>query len=151
MPRRAVIEFAKRDAARVRCEGDRMELILSVAELAHRRDKIKNFEIHVHFRPVLQGLSVRLVRDGTLQFSGRRLKTGPRVVLHSVLGKVLPEQQEYTLVSPKLMLDPRFQGLMVTQLVLEDGWLGLAIGPAHARRTAQRSPVPEVLSTPYVR
>lgn len=151
MPRRAVIEFAKRDAARLRCEGDRMELILSVAELAHRRDKIRNFEIHVHFRPVLQGLGVRLVRDGTLQFSGRRLKTGPRVVLHSVLGKVLPEEQQYTLVSPKLMLDPRFQGLMVTQLVLEDGWLALAIGPAHARRTAQRTSAPEVLSTPFVR
>ncbi|MEM8944802.1 MAG: hypothetical protein AAGD11_06425 [Planctomycetota bacterium] len=151
MPQRAIIHFAKRDAVRVQCEGDRLELVLSVAELSHRRDRIKNFEIHVHFRPVLSGLSVKLVRDGTLQFSGRRLKTGPRVVLHSILGKVLNEDREYTLVSPKLMLDPRFQGLMVTQLVLEDGWIGLAIGPAHPRRTAWRAPLPEVLSTPFVR
>lgn len=151
MPQKAIIHFAKRDAVRVQCQGDRLELVLSVAELAHRRDKIKNFEIHVHFRPVLNGLSVRLVRDGTLQFSGRRLKTGPRVVLHSILGKVLAEDQEYTLVSPKLMLDPRFAGLMVTQLVLEDGWIGLAVGPAHARRTAWRGPQPEVLPTPFVR
>lgn len=151
MPKKAIIHFAKRDAVRVQCQDDRLELVLSVAELAHRRDKIKNFEIHVHFRPVLNGLSVRLVRDGTLQFSGRRLKTGPRVVLHSILGKVLAEDQEYTLVSPKLMLDPRFAGLMVTQLVLEDGWVGLAIGPAHARRTAWRGPQPEVLPTPFVR
>lgn len=151
MPQRAVIRFAKRDAVRVQCDDDRLELVLSVAELSHRRDKIKNFEIHVHFRPVLSGLSVKLVRDGTLQFAGRRLKTGPRVVLHSILGKVLQEDQQYTLVSPKLMLDPRFAGLMVTQLVLEDGWIGIAIGPAHARRTALRSPTPEVLQTPFVR
>ena len=151
MPQKAIIQFAKRDAVRVRCEGDQLELVLSVVELAHRRDRIKNFEIHVHFRPVLSGLSVKLVRDGTLQFSGRRLKTGPRVVLHSVLGKVLNEDRQYTLVSPKLMLDPRFQGLMVTQLVLEEGWIGLAIGPAHPRRTAWRAAQPEVLATPFVR
>ncbi len=151
MPKRATIQFAKRDAARVKCDGDQLEVILSVAELAHRRDKIRNFEIHAHFRAVLNGLSVRLVHDGSLQFSGRRLKTGPRVVLHSVLGKVLPENQAYTLVSPKVMLDPRFKGLMVTQLVLEDGWLGMAIGPVHSRRVAVRAPRPDVLPTPFVR
>lgn len=151
LPRRAVIKFASRDALRVKCDGDRLELILSVAELAHRRDKIKNFQIHVHFRPRVSGLSVKLVRDGTLQFSGRRLKTGPRVVLHSIMGKLLVKGQEINLVNAKLMLDPRFAGLMVTQLVIEDGWIGLALGPASPRRTAWRAPTPEVLATPFVR
>ncbi len=151
LPRRAVIQFAKRDALRVQCDGDRLELVLSVAELAHRRDKIKNFQIHVHFRPQVSGLNVKLVRDGTLQFSGRRLKTGPRVVLHSIMGKLLVKGQEINLVNAKLMLDPRFAGLMVTQLVIEDGWIGLALGPASPRRTAWRTPTPEVLVTPFVR
>ena len=151
LPRRAVIQFAKSDALRVKCEGDRLEIVLSVAELAHRRDKIKNFQIHVHFRPAVRGLGVKLVRDGSLQFSGRRLKTGPRVVLHSVMGKLLPKNQQIDLVSAKLMLDPRFAGLMVTQLVLEDGWIGLALGPANPRRTAWRASMPEVLSTPFAR
>ena len=151
LPRRAVIKFASRDALRVQCDGDRLELVLSVDELAHRRDKIKNFQIHVHYRPVVNGLSVKLVRDGTLQFSGRRLKTGPRVVLHSIMGKLLVKDQEINLVNAKLMLDPRFGGLMVTQLVIEDGWIGLALGPASPRRTAWRASTPEVLSTPFVR
>lgn len=151
MPRRAIIHFAKRDAARVQCEGDQLELVLSVAELAHRRDKIKNFQIHVHFRPLLSGLSVKLVRDGTLQFSGRRLKTGPRVVLHSVIGKLLEQDHEITLLNAKVQEDPRLAGLMITQLVIEDGWIGLALGPAHPSRTAWRADTPEVLSTPFVR
>ena len=151
LPRRAVIEFARHDAIRVRCDEDRLELVMSVVELAHRRDKIKNFQIHVHFRPVLDGLDVKLVRDGTLQFSGRRLKTGPRVVLHSVIGKVLVKDQEINLVNAKMKTDPRLAGLMVTQLVIEDGWIGLALGPAHPRRTAWRSPIPDVLSTPFLR
>jgi len=151
MPRKAVIEFAARDTVRIECQGDRVELILSVAELAYRRDKIKNFRIHVHFRPVLSGLDVRLVRSGTLQFSGRRLKTGPRVVLHSIIGKLIEKDQEIHLINEKLLADGRLAGLMVTQLVIEDGWVGLALGPAHPRRTAWRVPVPEVLSTPFVR
>lgn len=151
MPSHAVIEFAKRDSVRVQCEGDRLELILSVKELAHRRDKIKNFQIHVHFRPQLEGMEVRLVRDGSLQFSGRRLKTGPRFVLHSILGKILAEDLAISVINEELMEDPRLKGLMVTQLVIEDGWIGLALGPAHLRRTALRSPRPEFLGTPFVR
>ena len=151
LPRHAVIEFAARDAIRVQCEGDRLHLVLSIAELAHRRDKIKNFQVHVYFRPLLNGLDVRLVRDGTLQFSGRRLKTGPRVVLHSIIGKLLAKGQEIQLLNPALIEDPRLKGLMITQLVLEDGWIGLALGPAHARRTAWRAPQPELIATPFVR
>jgi len=151
MPRGAVIEFARRDALRVQCDGDRLELVMSIAELAHQRDKIKNFQIHVHYHPRLSGLSVKLVREGSLQFSGRRLKTGPRVVLHSVMGKLFVKDQEINLVSAQRMLDPRFSGLMVTQLVIEDGWIGLALGPTTPRRTAWRAPTPEVLVTPFVR
>ena len=147
LPRGAAVEFAARDTFRVQCDGDRLELILNIAELAHRRDKIKNFQVHVHFRPVLSGLEVRLVRDGALQFSGRRLKTGPRVVLHSVIGKLLKKDQEIRLTNVKLLDDPRLAGLMVTQLVIEDGWIGLALGPAYHRRTAWRASLPEVLST----
>ena len=35
--------------------------------------------------------------------------------------------------------DKRYQGLMITQLVLEDGWVGLAIGPEINNRVAERS------------
>jgi len=149
--RRAVIEFAARDAVRILCDGDRLELILGIKELARGRDKIKNFEVHAFFRPVIQGLEVQLVRDGSLQFSGRRLKTGPRVVLHSVIGKLLPKDQKIDLLRAELGSDPRLAGLMVTQLEIEKGWIGLAIGPAHAKRTAWRTPQERLLSTPFAR
>ena len=35
--------------------------------------------------------------------------------------------------------DRHFEGLMITQLVLEDGWIGLAIGPESINRVAERS------------
>ena len=139
LPARASIQFADRDAIRVNCDGDRFELILTVKQLGHGRDKIKNFEAHAFFRPVVNGLEVKLVRDGTLQFNGRRLKTGPRVVLHSVLGKLLRKDQEITLIRSTLQSDPRLAGIMVTQLEVDNGWIALALGPAHPQRTAWRS------------
>lgn len=138
-PSRARVRFAKSDAVRVRCHDDRVELILSIAELAQGRDRITNVRVHAFFRPVVDGLSLKLVRDDTLQFDGRRLLTGPRIVLHSVFGKMLPKDQEIVILAPRVEGDPRFAGLMVTQLVIEDGWVAMALGPKSPERTAWRS------------
>ncbi len=151
LPMRTVLEFAARDAILIRCDGDCLQVILSIRELAHGRDKIRNFRVHVRFRPVLEGLDVRLVREGSLEFSGRRLKTGPRVVLHSVLGKLFAKDQEVRLLAGNLQGDPRLAGLMVTQLVIEDGWIALALGPIQAERNAWRSHARREASAPLVR
>jgi len=140
LQRRVVIEFAAHDAIQFKFDHDRLELILRIKELSRGRDKIKNFAVHVHFLPVVEGLDVRLVRDGTLQFAGRRLKAGPRFVLHSVFGKVIAKDQEIGLLALGTREDPRLSGLMVTQLVIHDGWVGLALGPHHPDRVAWRTP-----------
>jgi len=151
LPTRTVLEFAARDAILVNCGRDHFSLTLNIRELAHGRDKIRNFRVHARFRPVLDGLAVKLVREGSLQFSSRRLKTGPRIVLHSVLGKLLPKDQEISLIAAKLQDDPRFAGLMITQLVIDDGWIGLALGPAHTERNAWRTQAPESFPMSFVR
>ncbi len=139
LPVRAVIEFASHDAIHVRCSEDRLEVVLNIREVAHGRDKIQNFEVHVYFRPEIDGLDVRLVRDGTLQFDGRNLRTGPRVVLHSVFGKLLVKDQQMRLLKRELGDDPRLEGLMVTQLVIDEGWIGLSVGPEFEGRIAWRT------------
>ena len=106
LPTRAVVEFAPYNAILFNCDRDQLKLVLNIRELAHGRDKIQNFKVHVNFRPALEGLDVRLVRNGTIQFSGHRLKTGPRVVLHSVLGKLFPKGQEVRLIAGDLQNDP---------------------------------------------
>jgi hypothetical protein len=139
LPRAAKVEFAEHEAVRVRCHGDRLELILNIVELRHGRDSIRGVGVHAFFRPVVEGMEVKLVRDGTLQFDGRHLRTGPRMVLHSVFGKLLPKDQEVPVLAAKLSEDPRFAGMMVTQLVIDDGWVALSLGPATPHRTAWRT------------
>jgi hypothetical protein len=124
---------------RVACHRDHIELILKIVELRHGRDSIRGVGVHAFFRPVVDGLEVKLVRHGTLQFDGAHLRTGPRLVLHSVFGKLLPKDQEVPVLAAKLSEDPRFAGLMVTQVVIDDGWLALSIGPTHPSRTAWRT------------
>jgi hypothetical protein len=144
LPRAAKVEFAPHDAVRVRCHGDRLELILNIVELRHGRDSIRGVGVHAFFRPVVEGMEVKLVRDGTLQFDGAHLRTGPRLVLHSVFGKLLPKDQEVPVLAAKLSDDPRFAGLMVTQLVIDDGWVALSLGPATPERVAWRTRGAEV-------
>jgi len=139
LPRRATIEFAPHDAVHIGLDGDRLELVLNIREMGQGRDKIQNFRVHAFYRPVVDGLDVRLVRDETLQFSGRYLRTGPRVVLHSVMGKFFSKGQEISLLNSALANDPRLNEMMVTQLVIDDGWLAVALGPEHAERKAWRT------------
>lgn len=139
LPQKAMVEFAKHDAVRVSCDGDRVELTLNIVELRRGRDSIRNVGVHAFFRPVVDGLEVKLVRDGTLQFEGAHLRSGPRLVLHSVFGKMLRKDQEAPVLTAHLNEDPRLAGLMVTQLVIDDGWIALSVGPASPDRTAWRT------------
>ncbi len=143
LPVRAIVEFESHDAIHVSFADDRLEMVLNIRELAHGRDKIRNFRVHTFHRPVVDGLTVKLVQDETLQFAGRNLRTGHRVVLHSVMGKLFSKAEEIAVLK-KLESDKRLSGLMVTQLVIEDGWLALALGPASAERTAWRTPTYQV-------
>jgi hypothetical protein len=139
LPQRAIVEFAKHDAVRVACDGDVVELTLNIVEMRKGRDSIRGVGVHAFFRPVIDGLEVKLVRDGTLQFEGAHLRTGPRLVLHSVFGKLLRKDQEIPLLTAPIGADPRLAGLMVTQLVIDDGWVALSVGPAYPERTAWRT------------
>lgn len=139
LPQRAIVEFAKHDAVQIQCREDRIELVLNIVELRKGRDSIRNVGVHAFFRPVIDGLEVKLVREGTLQFEGAHLRTGPRLVLHSVFGKMIRKDQEVSLLAAKINDDPRFAGMMVTQLVIDDGWTALSLGPAAPNRTAWRT------------
>ena len=94
LPQKAIVHFAAHDAIRVSCHDDCVELILNIVELRKGRDSIRNVGVHAFFRPVVDGLDVKFVRDGTLQFEGAHLRSGPRLVLHSVFGKLLRRDQE---------------------------------------------------------
>lgn len=133
-----VFTFANRDAVRFRIADQRLELMLSMREVVQDGESVRNFRVHAFFVPVIHGLEAEFVRDGALGIEGR-IGTGQRARMHNVFNKVFSEDRHLPIVRLDDANDARLAGLMITQLVLEDGWIGLAVGPAYAERTAERT------------
>ena len=136
--RATAFQFAAKDAVQFRIEDGRLEIALSLTNVEVDGRTMRNFVVHAFYVPVVDGLEAELVRDKALGIEGR-LSSSDRARLHNVFNGVLPPERRMPIVRLDDPNDPRLSGLMITQLVLEDGWLGLAVGPAGSQRVAERS------------
>jgi hypothetical protein len=137
-PTDLTITFAKRDSITARFDDGRIELTLSIAELHKFPKSWRDFQVRVFYRPRINGLDVRFVRDGTVQLRGERFGRDPQIALRGIFSKVFSHDRELVLVDSRLIDDPRLVGLSVTQFVVTDGWIGLSLGHGsllQARRT----------------
>jgi hypothetical protein len=126
------ITFATKDAVHVRCNDGRMEITLAIARLSKGpRQNWKNFQVRVFYRPIIQGRSIDLMRDGTVQLS--RVSFGSQLALRGVFLKVFSQSEPIHATPESFVKNPKLTGLVVTQFVINDGWVGAAIGP---QRTA---------------
>ena len=130
--------FAYRDAVQFRIGQGRLELLLSLDSLEHDGRETRDFIVHAFYVPVVNGLDAELVRDGGLGIEGR-LSSTERARLHNVFNTVLSDERRLPILRLEGPGDARLDGLMITQLVLEDGWVGLAVGPSNRDRVAERS------------
>jgi hypothetical protein len=133
-----VFQFAAENAVQVHVNDGKFELTISFASVELQQDVMPNVTVHAYYTPKVDGLNAELVREGTLGIEGR-FGSGDRARLHNVFNRVLPPERHLPIVQVDNPNDKRFQGLMITQLVLEDGWIGLAVGPATDARVAERS------------
>ena len=82
------------------------------------------------YRPQVEGRTAELVRDGGIQLSGTRLNTGAQIALRGVFAKAFPKNTPLKLTPREFAEDPQLADLAVTQFTIDDGWIGLALGPA---------------------
>ncbi|MGL4514021.1 MAG: hypothetical protein ACRCT8_13100 [Lacipirellulaceae bacterium] len=136
----AIVRFADADPVRVTFDGGRVELTLSLREMVVRGAAHHDFKVHAFYRPAVSGLRPALVQEGAPQIEGR-LRTGARLRLHAVWGKVLGEDRRLELLAADRTptgVASKLDGLVVSQFVIEDGWMGLAVTPRrHASIAAQ--------------
>jgi len=133
------ITFADRDAVRVRCDDGHVVLTLAFAALCKDAHCWRDFQVRVFFRPELRSRSVELVRDGIIHLIGDRLNPRAQLGLRAVFNKTFSRQRTWQLTPSGMATDPRLADLEITQCVIHDGWLGLALGPKRPEATvAQR-------------
>ncbi|MEE3372988.1 MAG: hypothetical protein VX346_26885 [Planctomycetota bacterium] len=125
IPENVKVRFAADEAVRVNLEEGRVELSLRFAEVSDRRNRWRNFGVTVWYRPQVEGLSLKLVRDGYISVAGRRRK----LALRAIFAKVFSKARPLTLLNLQEMQESGLQGLHFTQCVVRDGWFGAAVGP----------------------
>jgi hypothetical protein len=129
IPADAMIRFADHDSIQIRCDGGQVEIALAVAELSRGDRTFNDFSVTAVYRPAIDGMKARLVRDGIIHLHGRPFGTGTQVALRGIFAKLFPKARPIDVLREQLQSDPRFHGLQVTQFVAQSGWIGLAVGP----------------------
>jgi hypothetical protein len=135
--RDTVFQFAPKDAVQFRIADGQLELQVAFDSIELDGAEIPDIIVHAHYAPVVNGLNAELQRDGALGIEGR-VSAGERARLHNIFKTVFPSESPLRLVRLDDE-DRRLNGLMITQFVLEDGWVGIAIGPESTNRVAERS------------
>ena len=77
----------------------------------------------------MQGRSVDFARDGSVQLIGARINAAAQIALRGVFSKVFSQKEPMHATPESFVNNPKFEGLVVTQFVIDDGWIGAAIGP----------------------
>jgi hypothetical protein len=130
------ITFAAQDAVRIRCQDGRLAITLSIARLRKSPHAWRDFEVRAYYRPQVDGLHAGLVRDGIVELDASG-SLRSQIPLRGVFGGTFAKQRPWKLTPERLVTDPRMADLAVTQLVIEDGWIGVALGP----RRSESQPV----------
>ena len=61
------VTFAPHNAIAVRCQDGQLMIVLSIVQLSNTNSQWRDFQARVFYRPVVEGRSVRLVRNGVVQ------------------------------------------------------------------------------------
>ena len=126
------ITFAQRDPIVVRCQDGQVVLTLSFAQLSKPPRKWTNFQIRAFYKPEAQGRSAELVRESAvylLPLMGKRLTTGSQFALRGIFSHALSKKAPWQLTPEQFVNEPKLKDTEITQFVIEDGWIGLALGP----------------------
>ncbi len=60
---------------------------------------------------------------------GPRLSAGSQIALRGIFSHALSKKTPFELIPKKIVDDPKLKDAAITQFMIEDGWLGLSLGP----------------------
>ncbi len=142
-----IIHFAPTQPITVEIEDDSVWITLRVMRLYRPGSvDLRRFVVRAVYKCEVDGMSASLVRDGHLRISGPGMSMRDRLPARAIFNKVFSTHRPLPLVPSALGQHPAMSGLVISQLELRDGWVGLAIGPATADRVAKNTSPPSPLA-----
>jgi hypothetical protein len=131
------ITFAQQNAVVIRCQDGQVTLTLSIARLSKSPRRWSNFQVRAVYQPVVHGRSAQLVREDAIHLIASR-SLGSQLVLRGIFGHALSRKTPWNLIPEKIINQPKLQNAAITQFVIDDGWIGLSLGPKPVTTTARR-------------
>jgi hypothetical protein len=120
----------------------RMWLTLRVASLEQPgRIQLKNFTVKTSYIPKVEGLRASLERDPLISVDGHRLGSKDRFPIRAIFTKVFAGNSAVAMVSESLIDNPLAQGMQVSQLQMEQGWLAIAVSDTEKRVEPSLPPI----------
>lgn len=136
MPADVLVTLAAQQPLRVDLQDGQLKITMSFAHVQHGGDHWRDFRVMVFYRPDLSAPGAPLVRDGVVQLAGKSVRAKGQVALRGVFSKTFPKDEPWQLMPQALIDDPRLADLTVTQFVVQDGWIGWALGPKPGQAAA---------------
>lgn len=133
--REAEIEFASTDPVAFELADGQLHVVYTIRELQVRGRTNSDFKVHVYYTPRADGVVARFDHHRGPYLEGD-MRNSQRMRLQTIFGKVFPPGGQLVM-GQRYADDPRLANLMITQLVIDDGWLAAALGPAAPERSAQ--------------
>jgi hypothetical protein len=148
LPENVFVTFAEENPLRVDCQDGRVRLTIHITELAQQgtRNRWTNFTVHAYYAPSADQLDANLYRDGIIELIGdnRPLPLGQRAGLTAIFARVLSRNRKLHIINEQIATSPQLRDQQVTQFVIHDGWIGVALGPKAAGRQAAMHPRPKL-------
>lgn len=124
----ALIQFAATRPITVEIEDDILWVTMRVMRLKQDGIDLRRFIVRAGYRPQVDGISAKLVREGHLRISGPDMSMRDRLPVRAIFNKVFSARRALPLVPEKWASHDSLKGLAVTQAELRDGWIAIAIG-----------------------
>ncbi len=143
MDHEANFEFAPYDPMRVEFKNSQVEISLNLKKFRVGKGKTwKNLSVRVLFNPRIEGSKLVLVRDESgVRLKGANLKLRDQMAVRTVFTALFRDHYEFNAMPEKFGKKFGETPLAISQLVLNDGWLGLSFDDAP--RTAVQMTLPQ--------
>ncbi|HEY5312124.1 MAG TPA: hypothetical protein VIK18_06375, partial [Pirellulales bacterium] len=121
LPHDLTVTFAAANAIHLVCDDGHVQLNLAFARLQKSPESFRNFVVRVHYKPDLDAPAGRLVRDGTVQLIGARLRPKAQLALRGIFSKAFPPSRSMQIIPAGITDRPGLADLRVVQFEIRDG------------------------------
>jgi hypothetical protein len=122
------IRFAGQRPILVEFKNGRLELTLNFALFTQPgRIELTDFVVRTNYIPRVDTLDADLLLEGAPSIDGDRISFRERLPLRAIFGKIFASRATIPLMNSTLKNDPRAEGLAISQVILEQGWMAVAV------------------------